>query len=283
MRTIAEIKESIAEEFMRNESAAKAYGFEAGEAFSAVFSRASVENVLMYVFAVAAWTLETLLSEHKSDVSAQIEAILPHRPKWYRDKMLKFMVGKELVTDSDEYDTTGMSDAEIDAARIVKHAVAVENEDASILTIKVAGENGNGERQPLNAAEERQLRAYIAEIKDAGVRTDLVNADADRYNCEIDVYYNPLLQPSGVETECREAIKVYIENLPFNGEYTNMALIDTLQGVEGVKIAELKRSTAQAADESTVTAINARITPRAGYFKTGEITLNMIAYDEREI
>lgn len=53
-RTIAEIKDGIAGDFMRNEDVARAYGFEAGDSFTAHFSKASVESVLFYIFACAA-------------------------------------------------------------------------------------------------------------------------------------------------------------------------------------------------------------------------------------
>ena len=59
-RTIAEIKDGIAGDFMRNEDVARAYGFEAGDSFTAHFSKASVESVLFYIFACAAWIVESL-------------------------------------------------------------------------------------------------------------------------------------------------------------------------------------------------------------------------------
>ena len=279
-RNIGEIKSEMAREFMRNESAAERYGFEPGTAFGDVFGAASVENILLYVWAVCAWTVEQLVARHKKEVTAELEGLIAHRPKWYRDKVLHFMEGKELVEDSDTYDTASMSESEITAARVVKHAVATESRDASLLTIKVAGESG-GERRPLAAEQERQLKAYINEIKDAGVRVSLVNMDADTFGCTVDVYYNAILAPGAVQTACEGAIRDYIENLPFNGEYTNMALVDCLQEVEGVKIVELRGSTARAANENTTTQINARQTPAAGYFKPGEITVNMKAYDEQ--
>lgn len=279
-RNINDIKSEMAREFMRNESAAERYGFEPGREFGDVFGAASVENILLYVWAVCAWTVEQLVARHKNEVTAELEALMAHRPKWYRDKVLEFMEGKELEADSDRYNTEGMSPGEIAAARVVKHAVATESRDASLLTIKVAGESG-GERRPLTAEQERQLKAYISEIKDAGVRVALVNMEADTFGCTVDVYYNAMLDPGEVQGACEAAIRDYIENLPFNGEYTNMALVDRLQEVEGVKIVELCGSTARAANESTTTRIDARQTPVAGYFKPGSITVNMKAYEER--
>ncbi len=277
-RSVGDIKREVAREFMRSEAAAELYGFAAGSEFGDYFGALSVENILLYAWAVCAWAVEVLMDRHKGEVLGALEDQLAHRPKWYRDKVLGFMEGKSLTGDSDSYDTVGMSEGEIMAARVVKHAVAVESRDASVLTIKVAGERG-GIRVPLTPEQEGQLRAYIGEIKDAGVRVALVNMSADRFDCAVDVYYNAMLEPGEVRGACEAAICDYIENLPFNGEYTNMALTDRLQEVEGVKVVELRGSSAQASNESTVTAINARMTPVAGYFQRGRITVNMIAYD----
>lgn len=277
-RKITDIKDSIARDFTHNEDVARAYGFTPGDSFTAHFSKASVESVLFYIFACAAWVVESLFDQHKQEVNDRIEEILPHRPKWYRDKVLRFMKNKALIEDSDIYDTGGMTEDDITAARVVKHAVATENKDASILTIKVAGENA-GKRCQLSEATETQLAAYIAEIKDAGVRVNLVNIIADVFNCEVDIYYNPMLMPEDVESECRETIKNYIENLPFNGEYTNMSLVDELQQVEGVKIVEFKGATTTAHGETVVTPINARYVPSAGYFSLGEVTINLKVYE----
>ncbi len=277
-RTIAEIKESIAADFMRNSDVARAYGFEAGAAFTSHFSRVSIESLLFYIVACATWVLECLFDQHKTDVEKRIEEILPHRPKWYRDKVLAFMKDKTLIPDTDTYDTVGMGEDDIEAARVVKHAAASENKNTSVLTIKVAGEK-NGERCPLDAETETQLAAYIAEIKDAGVRIELVNIDADTFNCDVDIYYDPMLLPEQVENACRAAIKEYIENLPFNGEYTNMALVDELQKVEGVKIVEFRGATTSANGETALVPINARHIPVAGYFKAGTITINRHVYE----
>ena len=112
-RTIAEIKDGIAGDFMRNEDVARAYGFEVGDSFTAHFSKASVESVLFYIFACAAWVVESLFDEHRREVNLCIEEILPHRPKWYRDKVLGFMKNKVLIADTDRYDTEGMSEDDI--------------------------------------------------------------------------------------------------------------------------------------------------------------------------
>lgn len=278
-KSITDIKEEICQEFMRNEKAAERYGFTPGSAFGDFFSSASIENIMFYVWAVCAWSFEQLLGCHKREVSVIVEEIATHRPKWYRDKVLAFMADKELIPDSDGYDISGLTESDIKNSRVVKHCVAMESRDASLLIVKVAGENG-GIRTPISDRNETQLLRYLSEIKDAGVRISLVNMEADQFNCSVDIYYNALLNPEEVKRNCESAIKNYIENLPFNGEYTNMALVDTLQEIDGVRIVELQSSSALAANQSTTSAINARLTPAAGYFKPGDIIINMRAYDE---
>lgn len=279
MRTIDQIKESIAADFMKNKAVADAFGFPAGDDFAVHFSKVSVINLLFYIFASAAWVLENLFDAHRAEIEARIEEIVPHRARWYKGKALAFMKDRVLIPDTDRYDTTGMTAEAIDAARVVKYATADESRDASIVTIKVAGEEGGG-RCRLSDDAETQLAAYLAEVKDAGVRIALVNMEPDTFNCSVDIYYDAMLLPENVRRACEEAIRTYIENLPFNGEYTNMALIDTLQGVEGVRIAEFRDATAAAADAPTVTTIDARHVPAAGYFRAGQITLTMKAYEQ---
>lgn len=241
-------------------------------------SATAVWRLMLYVVAYAAHVLEQLWDAYSAEVDARIEAIIPHRPKWYRDKVLAFMEDTTLVPDTDRYDTTGLTDEEIAARLVVKHATAGEDASASLLTIKVAGEE-DGRRAPLPAGVETQLKAYIDEIKDAGVRYLLVNQEADTFNCTVDIYYDPMKLASTVEADCRAAITDYIENLPFNGEYTNMALVDRLQAVDGVKIAELKSASSSTADVPTPNGIDARAVPEAGYFQAGGINLNMVPYN----
>ncbi len=279
MRTIDQIKESIAADFMKNEEVAEAFGFRAGDDFAAHFSKVSVVNLLFYIFAAAAWVVEKLFETHRSDIEMRIEEILPHRARWYKTKVLEFMQDRTLVPDTDRYDTSAMTPEEIDAARVVKYATADENRNASLLTVKIAGEK-QGVRCRLDPEVEVQLEAYLAEIKDAGVRIDLVNCEPDTFDCALDIYYDAMLLPENVQRDCEAAIRRYIGNLPFNGEYTNMALVDALQAVEGVRIVEFKQATAQADGARQAVAIDARHVPAAGDLKAGRITLTMKPHEQ---
>ena len=118
MRTIEQIKETIAVDFMNNETVADMFGFPAGDNFAAHFSKVSIINILFYLFASAAWVLEQFFESHKKEVEARIDETIPHRPKWYRDKVLGFMKDMTLIPDTDDYDTSDMSDSDIEAAKV---------------------------------------------------------------------------------------------------------------------------------------------------------------------
>ncbi len=124
-------------------------------------SATAIWKLMFYVVAESIHTLELLMDSHSSDVNDTIESIIPHRPKWYADKALAFMQGMALETDTDTYDTSGMTDDEVNAAKVVKHAVAIENDSSSLLTIKVAGEDSSNNKTPLPAETETQLLSYL--------------------------------------------------------------------------------------------------------------------------
>jgi hypothetical protein len=73
-----------------------------------------------------------------------------------------------------------------------------------------------------------------------------------------------------------------LNDLPFNGTYTNQGLIDTLQLVPGVDIAELKSASSRQGYYTNFTAINAREIAHAGYYAVSDanLTLNFIPNEE---
>ena len=275
-RTVPEIKASMTTQFMSSTTLAGWYGFMVGASFDDTFSKVALESIVFYIIAVAHFTLESIFDALKLYVNAQLATLKPHTARWYRDKTLGFMLDMTLVPDEDYYDTSGMSDSEIAAAKVVKYAAAKEATDSSFLTIKVAGETGVV-RSKLSDEVAIQVAAYIQEVKDIGVRINLVNQDADIFNCELDIYYDPILLPDTVKDSVNAALASYIQNLTFNGEYTNQSLVDTLQKLDGVRIAELKWAKSRDVNSTVFDTINAKKTPISGYFAPGTITINMIA------
>ncbi len=273
-REISEIKAQMTKSFVENETVRSLYDLEEGKSFEEQFSNVSLESIIFYIVAFGMHTLERIFDTHKAEVNGIIENIMPHRPKWYRDKALNFIKDKVLINETDKYDTADMNDDEITSAKIVKYAAALEVN--GFLLVKIAtGEPGS--LQPIKPEEQIQFEAYMNEIRDAGVRIEVVNQPGDYFDCKLNVYYDSIMLASDVRTAVKDAIKAYLQGLPFNGEYSNMALTDAVQAVEGVRIVEVKSANAR---QTPTIIINDKITPDAGYFTYNEenININMIAY-----
>jgi hypothetical protein len=247
-------------------------------------SSTAIWRAWVYITAIAIRTVEVLFDTHKAEVQVLLDTLRPHKAIWYRNKCLAFQYGKDLTADTDTYDNTGLTEAEIEAMKVVKYAAA--SAPGSKILIKVAGET-DGEKAPLTAPQETALLAYLDEVRDAWADLEVTNQAADYFRATIDIYYDPMiLDGEGhrldgtVEEPVQDAVKNYISNLPFNGEYTNMALIDALQAVEGVVIPELKSAESKYGlyDWSI---INAKVTPDSGYLKIydeADLTLTFIPY-----
>lgn len=286
MRTLTEIKTSLEETFMANEQVQKAYGFAAGTTFSKHFSRISIESLWLYIAAYAAWVTERLFEDHTAEVETYINAMKPHTLRWYQEKAKAFLYGVPLIDGTDQYDTAGMTDRDLDKARIVKFAAVTEAENAT-LYVKVASQTAAGNPKPLTDAQLAAFKAYLGEYKDAGVRADVISTTGDFINIVLTIRYNPmLLNADGENTQGDKpvelAVKRYIENLPFNGEYRNNDLLNAVMQAEGVVMAQINSAT-QSLDGTHYTAIDAYATPYAGYFlysrSKNTLKVNYIPYN----
>ena len=283
MRTITDIKKELTDAFMANENLQKAYGFAPGTAFDKQFSRVSLESLLLYIVAFAQWTLEKLFDTHTQEVEEYISTMKPHTLRWYQEKAKAFLYGFNLIDGTDQFDTTGKGDDEIAKAQVVKFAAVTES--GATLYLKIAGEE-SGRPKKLDASQKTAFEAYLHEFKDAGVRVDVTSEQGDYLRLSLDVYYNPLLLAADGQSKSdgtypvEDAIKSYIEQLPFNGEYRNNALVDAIQATKGVAMVQL-HSAAQSVDNVTYNPVTAFCTPFAGYFeydRDGVKTIQSINY-----
>ena len=282
-RTIQQIKSELTAAFMADTTLAANYGFTAGADFDKTFSKVSIENILLYIVAAALWTHERLFDEHRAEVENLIAQLKPHTLRWYVSKVKQYRNGQPLIDGTDQYDDTGLTDDDIAQRQVVHFAAATEA--ATTIYIKVATDN-NGTKQPLTTDQLNGLKAYIAEVKDAGVRVEIINEAACRLQLSMAIYYDPMvLDGTGqnihtAEHPVDDAIRSYIENLPFNGEYSNTALTDVLQQVEGVRIPEIL-SAAESFDGVNYTPIDVKAIPYSGYylFEPANITIDYRPYE----
>lgn len=260
--------------FVRNDTIQALYELDPEKGFEDQFSKVSLESILFYVVAVSVWTLEKLFDRHRQEVTELINELKPHSLRWYANKAKAFQFGKSLVPDTDRYDNTDLSDEQIREQQVVKYAAVVEK--AAIVYVKVAT-GPEGQRTQLTLEQETALGAYFKEVKDAGVKLKVINNLADLFNIDIDVYYDPqvfdnrLNRLDGTGKIVHDTIADFVENLPFNGEYRNSALINTLTKLDGVVFVELKRAIINGQP------IDAIRVPEAGYFRVEKESLGINA------
>ena len=264
--------------FITNDTVKALYGLDSKKSFEDQFSKVSLESILFYVVAVSVWTLEKLFDRHKQEVTELIDELKSHSLRWYANKAKAFQLGKSLIPDTDQYDNTGLTDEQIREQQVVKYSAVTEK--AAIVYVKVAT-GSEGARMQLSPEQEAALTAYFKEVKDAGVKLKVVNDPADIFNVDIDVYYDPqvfdenLNRLDGTGKLVHDTIASFVENLPFNGEYRNSALINALTELSGVVLVELKKATANGQP------VNAKCVPESGYFRVNKESLgiNAIVYE----
>ena len=284
-RTIEEIKKDMTDSFIENQAVISAYGLTAGKTFDEQFSRVSIESILFYVFAAALWSLEKLFDLHVSEVDSRIDQLEPHTLRWYVNKTKAFLYGHKLVADSDYYDTSNLSEADIEKDRVVKYAVASESN--TVVYIKVAGER-KGKPWPLTDSQIAALNSYINTIKDAGVSVQLRNEQADLMRISLVVYYDPtLLSADGVSladgsTPVDDTVKSVITNLPFNGVYRNTDLLAALQALSGVEVVDISKVEAKSRNADSFTEVVGFNRPYSGYFEIESLDVTYIQYSSIE-
>lgn len=286
-RTVDEIKAEMTAAFIAESAVVSSYGLDSNKTFDQQFSKASIESILFYVFAAALWTLEKLFDLHVGEVEEQIEELEPHTLRWYVSKAKAFMQGMSLVTDCDYYDTSNMSDDDIEEAQIIKYAVATESN--TVVYLKVA-RDVDGSPAQLTDAQLTAFTSYINTVKDAGVSVVVRNESADLMAVSMVVYYDAtLLASDGTSlsdgsTPVVDAVKEAIASLPFNGVFRKTDLLTAVQGVSGVEvvdITEMKVKTANADDWTELVGFNR---PYSGYYALDEdsSSITYVQYEEVE-
>ena len=241
-RSISDIKKEMTTAFANERAVVNAYELDTRKAFDQQFSAVSIESVLFYVFAVAVWAVEVLFDKHATEVDARIERLEPHTLRWYVNKVKAFMYGYRLMDDTDQYDTSGMSETDIAKAQVVKYAVATE--DSTVVYIKVAGQTDDGKPCLLNKSQFAALKSYVNTIKDAGVSVQLRNEEADIIKINLIVYYDPTLMNEHGELSdgskpVDAAVQSVITNLPFNGIFRNTDLLEAIKAIPAVVVVDI--------------------------------------------
>jgi hypothetical protein len=244
-------------------------------------SKVAVWRLTFYIVAVAIWTLDKLFDILKEDIDETISALKPHSLRWYAGKAKAFQLGYNLVNEADYYDNTGFTDDVIALSKIVSYAAVVEQVRG--VRIKVAKTIG-ADLGALTVGELAAFTQYMKEIKDAGVKLKITTAAADNLKLSLRIQYDPLVINSvgaridgATTTPIKDAIKLHLKNLPFNGVFSIQKIVDAIQAVEGVS--DLNVDSVQTRYGALAfTAVNISVIPDAGYLRIEDVDLT-IAYN----
>lgn len=258
-----EIKLQMTDEWINNETIQERYELVPGQTFEQQFSKVSIENILFNVIAFAIWLFEKLIDQNQTEIHEQIANSRIHTQKWYRQMALDFMYGYAL-DDSDKYDTTGLTDEQIAAAKIIANAAPVKMQ--GYLRMKVVKREGN-ELAPLSPAELNAFESYMNYVTDAGTYVVPTTNVADDLKLTLDIYYNDqILAGDGsrldgtASTPVLDAIKDYLKSLRFNGSFIESKLEKEIEAVQGVNMVKI----VDAASKYGLYEYDTTINPNAG-------------------
>lgn len=253
-------------------------------------SKFSIWRLMFYVMSFCVWSLENIWDKFQDLINSTIAALTPHSLRWYRSQALAFQYGFNLIPETDQFDNTGKTDDEIDQSKVVKYSAVNESviDGRRVLLVKIAGVDSSGNLIQLPALQETAFTAYMENVKDAGNQIVIYNRLADLLITQVDVYYNPLiLDENGNRLDglagkpLEDAAKSYLLQLPFNGEFSNAAFIDTLQNAYGVDNKNVfLRSVQRKIGDNQYQAVANTFIPDAGYvrFDVAGLNFNYIAH-----
>lgn len=260
-------------------------------------SKTSIWRLMVYIVAVAIWTLEQLFDTHRNEVSAIIRELKPHTLLWYRNKAKAFQYGFPLIEDTDKFDNTGYDEDAVAASKIVKYSAVTEAADDTRLIVKIATEDASGVLSPITSSQETSFKAYMQEIKDAGIRLTIINYLPDNLIPYLRIFRDPLvIDQNGVDIRTGSkpveiAIKDFLKALPFNGEFIVQDFANAIEKVEGVEIVQVDGVESwwvnpignvnqlppfQEAIPLVPTYIDVKTIPVSGYFEV--VTFDNISY-----
>lgn len=239
------------------------------------WSKTNLQRLTLYVVAFCTFALETIFDLFRTETDEKIATLKPHSLRWYAGKAKAFQYGFPLLPDSDQFDNTGYTDEQIADSLIVDYAAVIEQKgayDRYYLRMKLATDNGT-DLEALTTPQLDAFKAYMADIKDAGVRLQIDSFEADSLKQSWKIYYDPLLitnDGSRIDgsnaTPAQSAIKTYLKNLPFNGIYAPQYHIDEVQKVAGVVLCELTNCEARYG-ELDFSPVFTEYIPDAGYLR----------------
>lgn len=201
-------------------------------------SKVAIWRLIFWVIAVAINIHENLFDIFKSDVETRALEIVPATTRFYVIESLKFQLGDELEFINDTFQYADSTSVAALAKQIIKQASA--RDVNTIVTIKIAKDDGSGGLEKLSLTEKTAFEAYLDQFKIAGTKTIVISDDPDLLKVAYTIQFDPLvMKPDGSLIEdgtfpVQEAIDDFIKGLPFDNVFRVQDLTDAVQAARGV-------------------------------------------------
>ena len=234
-RTVEDIKKEMTEKFMQDENLREAYGIQGDATWEKTFSSVSVENILMYIVAFAAYTIEVMMESFRKDVDTQILQNIVPTVRWYHSQAISFQYGDQLGYNEEfghfEYPSVN------EDKKLVRYC-AVKDLGGSIRML-VSGEN-DGSPSVLSNDVLSAFKSYMNQVKVAGIILDIKSLEADNIRIYANVNVDPqIITVNGIRISdgasvVEDAVNAYLAGIVYGGTFNKTKLVDAIQKVEGV-------------------------------------------------
>lgn len=198
-------------------------------------SKMSIINAFTWVTAAAIYSFETLLDVFTTDIAKTFTQRINGTSAYYANAMLKWQYGDDLIINDEG--TAFHYATEDTTKRLITHVSYQEyyNEEFkdNILILKVA----SGESRSLSQLSDEELiaaRAYLNQIKFAGVKCNVVSRRGDVLVPRLTVYYDGAITKEELYDNIDTALIDFIVNMKFDSLVYSQKIIDAIQKVEHV-------------------------------------------------
>ena len=192
-------------------------------------SKMSIINAFTWVTAAAIYSFETLLDVFTTDIAKTFTQRINGTSAYYANAMLKWQYGDDLIINDEG--TAFHYATEDTTKRLITHVSYQEyyNEEFkdNILILKVA-------LSQLSDEELIAARAYLNQIKFAGVKCNVVSRRGDVLVPRLTVYYDGAITKEELYDNIDTALIDFIVNMKFDSLVYSQKIIDAIQKVEHV-------------------------------------------------
>jgi hypothetical protein len=198
-------------------------------------SKMSIINAITWVTSAAIYSFETLLDVFTTDIASIFNKRINGTPDYYANALLKWQYGDDLVVNDEG--TAFQYATEDDIKKIISHVsyqeyYSEEYRD-NILILKVA----TGEDDALTRLTDEELiaaRAYLNQIKFAGVKCNVVSRKGDVLVPRLTVYYDGAITKEELYDLIDAALVQFVTDLKFDSSLYAQKVIDAIQKVDHV-------------------------------------------------